>query len=272
MKYFFKLLDFYIESSLHVAFAVYALIRITFLKLGLSYDESVAYFGFYGTIVGYNFIKYDELARVKRVPLTKRFRSIIGLSFVCFWITLYYFWQLETITKYIGIGALLLTVLYTIPFIPNKSNMRNWSGIKIYLVALAWVAVTVLLPVINAHYPIDSLVILKSLQRFILVFVLMLIFEIVDLQFDGLYLKTIPQQLGEKKTKILAYILLVVFILLDLLKPEFALKVFLINLVFTVILGVFTYFTSKKRNKYYTSFWVEALPIVWFLMLLSING
>ena len=267
MKYFFKLLDFYIESSLHVAFAVYAFIRITFLKLGLSYDESVAYFGFYGTIVGYNFIKYDELARVKRVPLTKRFRSIIGLSFVCFWITLYYFWQLETITKYIAIGALLLTVLYTIPFIPNKSNMRNWSGIKIYLVALAWVAVTVLLPVINAHYPIDSLVILKSLQRFILVFVLMLIFEIVDLQFDGLYLKTIPQQLGEKNTKILAYILLVVFILLDLLKPDFTLKVFLINLVFTVILGVFTYFTSKKRNKYYTSFWVEALPIVWFLML-----
>ncbi|MEZ4787342.1 MAG: hypothetical protein R2790_05565 [Flavobacterium haoranii] len=268
MKYFYKLLDFYIESSLHVAFAVYALIRITFLKLGLSYDEPVAYFGFYGTIVGYNFIKYDELARVKRVPLTKRFKAIIGLSFICFWITLYYFWQLEAITKYIGIGALMLTVLYTIPFIPNKSNMRNWSGIKIYLVALAWVAVTVWLPVINAHYPIDILVVLKSLQRFILVFVLMLIFEIVDLQFDDLYLKTIPQQLGEKKTKVLAYVLLVVFILLDLFKPDFTIKVFLLNLVFTLILGVFTYYTSKKRNKYYTSFWVEALPMIWFIMML----
>lgn len=268
MKLFYRIFDFYIESSLHVALAVYALIRITFISLNILYDEPVAYFGFYGTIVGYNFIKYDELARVKRVPLTKRFKLIIGLSFICFWLSLYYFLQLETITKYIGIGALLLTVLYTIPFIPNKSNLRNWSGIKIYLVALAWVAVTVWLPVINAHYPIDSLVILKSLQRFILVFVLMLIFEIVDLQFDGLYLKTIPQQLGEKKTKILAYLLLVVFILLDLLKPEFTLKVFLINLVFILILGVFTYFTSKKRNKYYTSFWVEALPIVWLLLLL----
>ncbi|MDK2770668.1 MAG: hypothetical protein KYX68_00370 [Flavobacterium sp.] len=268
MKYFYKLLDFYIESSLHVAFAVYALIRITFLKLNLAYDEPVAYFGFYGTIVGYNFIKYDELVRVRRVALSKRFKAIIGLSFICFWITLYYFWQLETITKLLGIGALFLTVLYTIPFIPNKSNMRNWSGIKIYLVAVAWVAVTVWLPVINAHYPIDILVVLKSLQRFILVFVLMLIFEIVDLQFDGLYLKTIPQQLGEKKTKILAYLLLVVFILLDFLKPDFTLKVFLINLVFTLILGVFTYFTSKKRNKYYTSFWVEALPIVWLLLLI----
>lgn len=268
MKYFYKLLDFYIESSLHVAFAVYALIRITFLKLNLAYDEPVAYFGFYGTIVGYNFIKYDELVRVRRVALSKRFKAIIGLSFICFWITLYYFWQLETITKLLGIGALFLTVLYTIPFIPNKSNMRNWSGIKIYLVAVAWVAVTVWLPVINAHYPIDILVVLKSLQRFILVFVLMLIFEIVDLQFDDLYLKTIPQQLGEKKTKFLAYILLVVFILLDLLKPEFTLKVFLINLVFSIILGLFTYYASKKRNKYYTSFWVESLPVFWLVLLL----
>ncbi|WP_152378422.1 UbiA prenyltransferase family protein [Flavobacterium haoranii] len=260
MKYFYKLLDFYIESSLHVAFAVYALIRITFLKLNLAYDEPVAYFGFYGTIVGYNFIKYDELVRVRRVALSKRFKAIIGLSFICFWITLYYFWQLETITKLLGIGALFLTVLYTIPFIPNKSNMRNWSGIKIFLVAVAWVAVTVWLPVINAHYPIDILVVLKSLQRFILVFVLMLIFEIVDLQFDDLYLKTIPQQLGEKKTKFLAYILLVVFILLDLLKPEFTLKVFLINLVFSIILGLFTYYASKKRNKYYTSFGLKVYP------------
>ncbi|SHJ43809.1 UbiA prenyltransferase family protein [Flavobacterium haoranii] len=268
MKYFYKLLDFYIESSLHVAFAVYALIRITFLKLNLAYDEPVAYFGFYGTIVGYNFIKYDELVRVRRVALSKRFKAIIGLSFICFWITLYYFWQLETITKLLGIGALFLTVLYTIPFIPNKSNMRNWSGIKIFLVAVAWVAVTVWLPVINAHYPIDILVVLKSLQRFILVFVLMLIFEIVDLQFDDLYLKTIPQQLGEKKTKFLAYILLVVFILLDLLKPEFTLKVFLINLVFSIILGLFTYYASKKRNKYYTSFWVESLPVFWLVLLL----
>ena len=59
-----KLLNFYIESSIHVALSVYALIRITFFKLNLPYDEPVAYFSFFGTIVGYNFIKYDELVRI----------------------------------------------------------------------------------------------------------------------------------------------------------------------------------------------------------------
>lgn len=271
MKYFYKLLDFYIESSLHVAFSVYALIRITFLKLSLPYDEVVAYFGFYGTIVGYNFIKYDELARVKRVPLTKRFKSIIGLSFICFWITLYYFWQLENITKWIGIGALLLTVLYTIPFIPNKSNMRNWSGIKIYLVALAWVAVTVWLPVINAHYPIDVLVVLKSIQRFILVFVLMLIFEIIDLKEDESYLQTIPQKIGVAATKNLAFFLLLVLFLLDFFKPNLATSHFIITAIIAFLTAGFAFYAKESNSKYYTSFWVEALPIVWLLLLVFGN-
>ncbi|MCO6174319.1 hypothetical protein NHF50_04605 [Flavobacterium sp. NRK F10] len=268
MRFLQKVLDFYIESSIHVALAVYALIRVTFLKLHLPYDEAVAYFGFYGTIVGYNFIKYDELARVRRVPLTNRFKAIIGLSFLCFCATLCYFWQLQSITKWIGIGSLLLTVLYTIPFFPNKSNMRNWSGIKIYLVAIAWVAVTVWLPVINAHYSIDLIVVLKSLQRFILVFVLMLIFEIVDLQFDELYLKTIPQQIGEKRTKWLAYGLLFLFVLLDFFKPYVSKQQFFVNTFFALVLGIFTFYANSRRNKYFTSLWAESLPIFWLVMLL----
>ncbi|NJM79651.1 MAG: hypothetical protein HC854_08640 [Flavobacterium sp.] len=151
MKIVRKILDFYIESSLHVAFAVYALIRVTYLNLNIPYEEAVAHFGFFGTIVGYNFIKYDELARVKKVVLTPVFKAIIAVSFIAALVTFYFFLALKTKTKLIGFGTFLLTVLYTLPFFPNQKNMRNWSGLKIYLVAIAWVGVTVLLPVINAE-------------------------------------------------------------------------------------------------------------------------
>ncbi|MFT7251911.1 MAG: Na+/H+-translocating membrane pyrophosphatase, partial [Flavobacterium sp.] len=136
LKYIF---DFYIQSSLHVALAVYTFIRMTFFKLNISYDESVACFGFFGTIVGYNFIKYDELARVKKIKLTKTFKAIIFLSVISAMATFYYFLELKTKTKLIGIGSLLLTILYTLPFFPNRTNMRNWTGLKIYLVVIAWV-------------------------------------------------------------------------------------------------------------------------------------
>ena len=265
LKYLF---DFYIQSSLHVAFAVYALIRITFFKLNISYDESVAYFGLFGTIVGYNFIKYDELARVKKIKLSKIFKAIIVLSILSAFATFYYFLQLKTQTKLIGFGALILTILYTLPFFPHKSNMRNWSGVKIYLVAFAWVGVTVLLPVINAEADFSIIVILKCIQRFILVFILMLIFEIIDLQFDEKTLETIPQKLGTKRTKFLSYLLIIVFLSLEYFKPNLTLNQFTTTLFVGLILGLFTYFANAKRNKYFTSFWVESVPFFWLTLVL----
>ncbi|WP_438965890.1 hypothetical protein [Flavobacterium sp.] len=265
LKYLF---DFYIQSSLHVALAVYALIRITFLKLNISYDESVAYFGFFGTIVGYNFIKYDELARIKKIKLTKTFKAIIVLSFISAIAAFYYFLELKTKTKLIGFGTLLLTILYTLPFFPHKSNMRNWSGLKIYLVAIAWVGVTVLLPVLNAEFDFSILVILKCIQRFILVFVLMLIFEIIDLQFDDLKLHTIPQKLGVKQTKRWSYLLTFIFFVLDFFKPNITNQQLLITFLVGLILITFTFFANSKRTKYYTSFWVESVPFIWLVFLL----
>ena len=264
LKYLF---DFYIQSSLHVALAVFALVRITYLKLNIPYDESVAFFAFFGTIVGYNFIKYDELARVKKIKLTKTFKAIIVLSILSALTTFYYFLELKTKTKLIGFGALLLTILYTLPFFPHKTNMRNWSGLKIYLVALAWVGVTVLLPVINAEVDFSIVVILKCIQRFILVFVLMLIFEIIDLQFDEKALETIPQKLGEKETKNLSYLLILVFLSLEFFKPNVTFQQLIITFLVALILVIFTFFAFSKRNKYYTSFWVESVPFFWFFLL-----
>lgn len=259
---------FYIESSIHVALSVLALIWITFLKLDIPLDISVSIFAFSGTIVGYNFIKYDELVRVRKVKLSFMFKTIIGFSFIFFLVTFYYFLQLQTITKLFGFIGLLITILYTLPLFPHKTNMRNWAGIKIFLVALVWVMVTVWLPVLNYEYDFNVLVILKSIQRFILVFILMLIFEIVDLLNDAPYLRTIPQQLGEKKTKYLSYGLSVLFLLFDFLKPNITLNEIIADTVLILILGAFTYFASRKKKHLYTTFWAEAIPIFWLILLL----
>lgn len=271
MRIFKTIIDFYIESSLHVAFAIYALIWVTFFKLNIPYDVAVAYFGFFGTIVGYNFIKYDELARVKKVELTTKFKLIIGLSLVSFFTSIFYFFQLQNNTKMLSVLILALTVLYTLPFIPNKENLRNWSGIKIYLVAAAWVGVTLVLPVINANLDFSIVVILKFMQRFILVFVLMLIFEIIDLKVDNFYLNTIPQQIGIRRTKYLSYFMLFLFVVIETLKPNIVQIDIVLTFLIALLLSIFMFFANSKRNHYYTSFWVESLPIIWFVLLLLFN-
>lgn len=66
MKLLKQIFDFYLISSIHVALSCYALVRITFHIFHIQYDESMALFVFFGTIVGYNFVKYDALVRVKK--------------------------------------------------------------------------------------------------------------------------------------------------------------------------------------------------------------
>lgn len=261
-KWLKKIVDFYISGSIHVALSVYALVRITLLEFHLPYDESVAYFGFYGTIVGYNFIKYDALARVRKVVWHKQLKAIVVLSFVSAILCGYYFFQLFLETQLTAMGALLLTGFYTLPIVPKKSNFRNWSGVKIYLVALSWAIVTVIMPILNSGIAIDYTIWMYALQRFLLVFVLMLVFEIVDLAKDDLSLQTIPQQIGITKTKWLGYGLLLMYLILEFFRNNINFQ--LLFLLLLVVLSL--YFAKPQRSKYYTSFWVEMVPVLWWVI------
>jgi len=262
-----RLFDFYLKSSIHVALSVYALVRMTQYMFVISYDENIAYFAFFGTIVGYNFVKYDALARAKKSMMRNELKMIALLSFISFMAVGYYFFQLERITQVIAVFVLLLTLLYTLPFFPNRKNARNWAGVKIYIVALCWVGVTLMLPLVNAHHDLDSDFFIKCIQRFILVFNLILVFEIIDLNTDDPHLKTVPQQIGVKRTKYLGLLLLIPFYFLEFLKNNFVEKQLLVNLILVVMLAAFLLFSNENRSKYYSSFWVESIPILWWLMV-----
>ena len=274
MRSFKRIIDFYIQSSIHVALSAYSLVRMTQFLFHIPEDKAVAYFAFFGTIVGYNFVKFGSLAGAKNSPMGKRLKSIILFSFCSFLAVGFYFFQLQKITQIVSIAFLGLTLLYTLPFFPNRKNARNWAGVKIYIVALCWVGVTLVLPVLNAEISITSYFYLNCVQRFMLIFVLILIFEIIDLKNDDPYLQTVPQKIGVKQTKILGMLLLILYCCLEVFNNKhnsnikFQYLVFSLPLIFAIVIAVFLLFANEKRSKYYTSFWVESIPILWWLMLL----
>jgi hypothetical protein len=102
----------------------------------------------------------------------------------------------------------------------------------------------------------------------LLIFSLILIFEIKDLKNDDPHLKTVPQQIGVKNTKTLGFVLLVIFFGLGFLNSNFEFLDLLMNLLIAIIIGFFLFFCNEYRSKYYTDFWVESIPIVWWLMFL----
>ena len=267
-----KIFDFYIKSSLHVALSAFALVSMTMYFFNISENFEVKAFAFFGTIVGYNFVKYDALARLNKITIRKELRLIIALSIFSALASFYYFLKLQIITQSLGVFVFVLLLLYTLPFFPNKQNARNWKGIKIYIVSLCWVSVTVILPLINAKIPITLDVLLLSIQRFLLIFVLVLIFEIIDINTDDPHLQTVPQQIGVEKTKLLGYGLLALLLALEFLyEANQDYSPLLFKFIVSGSIALFLYFANENRSRYYTSFWVESIPVFWWLLLMLLR-
>jgi hypothetical protein len=262
-----RLLDFYLNSSVHVALSVYALVKITGFLFQISTIENTALFAFFGTIVAYNFVKYDALARIRKIQMRKQLKAIVVLSFLSFLACGFYFFQLASQTKIVALVFLLLTLLYTLPFFPNRKNARNWAGVKIYIVTLCWVGVTLFLPIFDSGYPLTIAVFLVAVQRYILIFVLVLIFEIIDLQYDDPHLKTVPQQIGVGRTKTLGALLLVGFIVLEFLYADFIWPSLILKSGIAGSVLLFLLFAHENRSKYYSAFWAESIPILWWILL-----
>ncbi|WP_370477868.1 hypothetical protein [Tamlana flava] len=181
---------------------------------------------------------------------------------------------MQTKTLLSAFGFSIITFFYAIPFLPkdwnveSKSSLRTVSGLKIYLIALTWSGATVLLPLVENDYPINTDVLITSIQRFALVIVLMLPFEIRDLRYDSLKLATVPQKIGVKRTKLLGILLLVFVILSEFFKGETSVRLIIPLVVICIVTGLFVHFSKMEQGKYYSSFWVEALPILWLGFLL----
>lgn len=264
-----QVFDFYINSSIHVAVAVLSLVLMTNHMFHNPLNLSVSGFAFFGTIVGYNFIKYESFFR-NGIPHQNQLKKIFLLSLFSLLVTVYCFLKLNFFTQIMALLFFGVTLLYTIPFFLNTKNLRNWSGIKIYMVAFCWSGITILLPLLEAGTSFSNDVFLKFGQRFLLVIILILIFEIIDLKKDDPTLMTVPQKIGVKKTKVLSLILLVPFYFLEFLKSDFNANQLWINLILISIIASFTIFANPNRSKYYTSFWAESIPIFWWLMVVFI--
>ena len=167
------LLNFYVNSSIHVALAVYSLVRITESYFQLSYNENLDYFIFYATITGYNFIKYAGVAKFYHRSLTKSMRLIQVFSFLCFCLLVYYGSKLTTTTLLYFIPFGLLTIVYVVPFLGGfQKNLRRVSYLKIFLVAFVWSGVTTTIPIIVSEHQQDYSLVLLFVQRMLFILVL----------------------------------------------------------------------------------------------------
>jgi len=272
MKFLKVVFNFYINASIHVALAVFAFLKITEVYFDLPSNYNLNYFIFFGTITGYNFVKYAGVAKLHHKSLTDSLKIIQVFSLFCFFGLLYFAYQIDLKTLYLTIPFTLLTFLYAVPFLSGfEKTLREVGYLKIIVVALVWAGFTVLIPLVDAHQQITFKVVLLIIQRFLIVIVLILPFEIRDVKFDAISLQTVPKKIGLAKTKKLGLTLLVIALVLEHLSSATNLLIMpFMGFFFLLILLLMR--AEINQSKYYSSFWVEALPIVWWLILLGFDN
>ncbi|NAS14162.1 hypothetical protein GTQ38_19285 [Flavobacteriaceae bacterium R33] len=263
MKILWRVLDFYLDASIHVALAVFCLIYCTAFFLQIRVDEHLALYVLTGTIASYNFIKYGVEAEKYILVANRYHKNIQFFSFIALGFAAYHAWFLNLKT-WIGIGVLIvLTGLYALPLLPQGQKLRSLGLLKIILVALIWSGTTVFLPVLSIDHPIDWDTAVEGVQRFLLVLVLLVPFEVRDLKYDQPELRTLPQRLGLSGSRVFGIGVSVVFFFLTFLKDDLHALELIAKAFLFLILALMLVVTRRDQSRYFASLWVEAIPILW---------
>lgn len=265
-----NLFHFYIESSTHVALAVCGFVGVSVLEFDIPISSELLGFIFFGTITGYNFVKYADKISFKNRNLDLLLGKIQIFFFLSFLVLIYYLFQLPIKTLAVACGLATLTFFYAIPFLTYK-RLRALVGMKVIIVAFVWAGVTLIIPLVNENIVLTNSNWIGFLQRILFVMVLTLPFEIRDLKYDELALGTLPQRIGIKSTKITGTLLLLVILIIESLKQD-------INWIYTFsliiicgVMAVFLYLSEKKQSNYFASFWVESIPILWLVIIILLK-
>ncbi len=173
--------------------------------------------------------------------------------------------------------ALLIPALisfgYVIPFLSKERRLRDLGYFKIFLIALVWAWVTVILPALELHSSLQMSTVLMAIERALFIFVITLPFDIRDLKVDAFTdVKTIPAKIGIPKTKLLAAISLALMLLMIYL--NFHLGTYDLGTLLALSLSIFStylfiHFSDRMEHDYYFTGLMDGtmllqFGLVWF--------
>lgn len=267
-----KILDFYIDFNIHVAVAAACLVLVTQAHFEIEIIEFSPYFIFFSTLLGYQFIRIFNNCKCNiktiRSNLKKQTPTVLIVSLFSILGSLYFGIKIGISYLWILIPSSIITIWYTIPLFKIKGNhtsLRNYPSIKIFSIALVWSINTVLFPL--QDYSSEPQIWLEFLQRFFLIIVLLIPFDIRDIYNDATLLQTLPQKVGVLNAKKIGFLYLILFFVFSFFKQPLSAHLLISELLIVIISLLFLVKATTNQSKYYASFWVESIPIFWWVVL-----
>lgn len=262
-----KIFDYYVKASIHVAFSVLAFLYLTCQLLNIPIRWNLFFCIFFSTIPAYNLIKNTGRKKNRLYGLLSMDRFTLLLSSVSLAMAGYFGMYLAwpTLAGMLCLGA--IAGIYALPVLPRGRNLRHSGVVKILLIGLVWAGTTVLLPVLEVGQAISGDVWIEFSQRILITLVLMVPFEIRDLGTDPDEMLTIPQRFGTGKTKRIGLWLCFACFLITYLKDDLSEMEILAKGGIVLSLTILLLFLPQRQGRYFASFWVEAFPVFWAVIL-----
>lgn len=202
------------------------------------------------------------------------FASVLGLLS-----SLYFILQLSVNVFLMIIPLALFSILYVIPFLPQKKAIRDLPFAKIFVISLVWSVVMVAIPVVNHSgfgMLLENKFLMLLVEQFIFILAITLPFDVRDLRYDlESNIKTIPTLIGVKNTITLSHGLLIVVVVLKWIQYYYFQQLELNQLIATAVTiflsGFIIAFTSTRRAELFFSGFVDGTMIIMYLGILILE-
>lgn len=280
---FLKIVNLILYSNLWIGLCALSMVLQTdFFLYGHFVFTSYAGLVFTATLFLYAIHRIVGLKKVKpfqnngRYLVISTFKSHISIyAFLAGAASFFFFLQLSIGVQISLVIPAILSLGYVLPVWGNKRRLRDFNFIKIFLIAIVWAWVTVLLPALEAEKSIDLTICLMTIERACFIFAITLPFDIRDIHIDQhTGVKTIPNTIGIQCSKYLAIATLL--FMLALVYSNFQLAFYSINAVVAFILSIFitygfVHFSEQEQHDYYYTAGVDGMMLVQAFLVIGIS-
>lgn len=259
---------FLVNSNIWIALATVCLYQLSLMQVGVELQlNATVFLLFFSTLLIYNVFRIIGHINEKKQWYLKHYNYTTTLSFfslVASLIALYFF-EKEFLPIIFLAG--ILTLLYVGPLTKKtnkKFNLRKFWFLKSILVALVWVLLTVVLPLIENNFSGNDLL-FYSLEKFFFILGITIPYDIKDMQEDESdRVKTIAIKFGVKRTKWISNIFLFFGLLIAFIIDRHFFKAVLF--IYLVAMYLNHQLDESKDELWYT-FFIDGTIILYFIVV-----
>lgn len=244
--------------------------------------NTLTYFVFFATLFLYAIHRIVGLVKVKpflekyRYSIIYHFRNHIKVyAFLGGLGALYCFFYLSFANQLLLVVPAILSLGYVLPFVKGDKRLRDFDYIKIFLVAIVWGVITVLMPILERTTELTVSHLLILLERMFFIFAITLPFDIRDLKIDAhIDVKTIPSMIGIDKTKklaLLSLILVVVLAGLNLYMGTYQIPHLIAISLSCISTLLFINYSDKTDADYFFTGLMDGTMIIQFVLVLILE-